>query len=350
MNSRQKATNGLIIALALLAGSATLHAETIYDHPYMADIGWNPPTNGLARIADQSTLIFIGVSETLEPTYTGRIRPLESLKGTLPGQPLVLSWQPSATGISIGSKHLFFVLNDKGTNHVLKEMYIHAGAYDAMRTYGALDGGRDATLMVLRSLTGLPVDHAELSALLVREAQRDEVQRRQTVSFLAADLASPDSVPALTYILEHQGEELPLVAYTLMRLSPDAGTRTVLRALVTEPRMSPWLAANFFCAIAKAHSSSSPALLEEFGNSHPEYQVSCAYTLAELCGTNAIPVIQKWRTVAESSTKEKVSTGWTLNYIPRERMLKDATSFAAKIENQQSVAGYPPQGVGSPEP
>ena len=333
--------------MSLFVGKTTLHAETIYDHPYVADIRWNPPTNGLAQLADQATLIFIGVSETLEPGYTGLIRPLESIKGTLPHQPLVLAWQPSATGISPGSKHLFFVLNDNGTNHVLKEMYIHAGTYDAMRTYAALDGGRDTTLMVVRSLAGQPVDHAALSELLVREAQSDKVQRRQTASLLAADLASPDSIPALTHIVERQGEELPLVAYSLMRLSPDEGTKTVLRALAKDPRISPWLAAHFFHAIAKAKGSNSPALLAGFGKSHPEYQVSCAYTLAQLCGTNAIPIIQKWTVAPESLAKEKVSTGWTLNYIPRETMLKEAMSFAAKPENQQSGGAYFDPAAGS---
>ncbi len=319
-------TTLLGIIISVLLPIPVSWSETIYDKPYMADFPWQPPTQEIKEFIQHSDVIFVGISETLDGSYQGRIKPLEIFKGKLDAATVKLSWQPSATGLASGSRHLFFV-KKKGTEwEVIKEMYIHNNPYDAIRAYGAMDGGREATLSVVKYLSGQHVPSNQLSELLLTEAKHEHNQRRETALLLAIELSDSASIPALQYAAEQEGDARAI--YALVRLDGPRGTECALKYLIDHPECRRDQQAPIFAALARAGNSQVVTALSEFGSAHPEFQVSCAFVMAQLGAEKGISTITQWQHAPDAKMNtERVSTGWQTDDIPRAELLQKALAM-----------------------
>jgi len=144
----------------------------------------------VATAAQNADLIFIGTTKRLDTSayerpghghYSGDFIPEQTIKGSVAEPALTLTWDPSATGLDLGSKHIFLVKRRQGTLEVLKEIYIHMEGFPCCRTYGAMDGGTTITLDAISYLVspkaGLPAGYNDR---LLYELKQESVYRQAT--------------------------------------------------------------------------------------------------------------------------------------------------------------------------
>src|SRR5262245_61726934 len=168
---------GRRVFLAFALCSAVAQAETIYDQPYLGDRVAKTPSRELASQIASADLIVLGRTTKLVEGSSGSaariaatVTPVEVWKGTKPSADLDLEWNASATSLSAGSMHVLLIRNDP-TPRVIREMYVHVPPHDLMRSYGALDGGKDATFRVIKALISSNSSRTGLSDVLLKEAK-----------------------------------------------------------------------------------------------------------------------------------------------------------------------------------
>ncbi|HEY3355806.1 MAG TPA: hypothetical protein VGQ83_21315 [Polyangia bacterium] len=323
-----------IIALTLIVGASTARAETTYDQPYLGDVTWSRPGPSLAALVGQTDVIFIGrtempVLDAAGRRYRGRVQPLEVIKGAVPPRfPAMLSWAPSATELRPGSRHVFFLRRQGEHLLVIQEMYLADSPGETIRAYAALAGGRDATLLVLRRLSGAAVSSSALSSALLAEVRHPAGQRRQTATLLAADLRGPESVPALAEVIRVRGEYLPEAVAALVAIEPQRGVKAALDLLAAR-QLSRLAAAQVYDALARSDRPEIRPQVAAFGDRRPEARVSCAFVLARLAGPAALPTIRAWRDApGAQTTMERVGRGGVVQPVARRELLDRALRLA----------------------
>lgn len=331
--SRHRSLALAAVLACACASAADAGAETIYDQPYLGDRLASPPRRELAAQIAAADLIVVGRTRRLveHPGGAGgaarieaTVDPLEVWKGKRPGGGLALEWTPSATSLSVGSTHVLLVELGR-SSRVLREMYVHAPPYGRMRTFGAMDGDKEATFRVVRALIDPKAPRAGLSDVLLREA-RARGQRGATAARLAIELDASDSIAALTEIVANRGEDYADAAYTLVRLSGAPGIRAVLDSLRGARGPDRIHETDAFAAIAAVGGAAAVPIVSDFGAKHLQFRVSAAFALAKLGGPDARKQIDAWLADPSSAAKERISTGWTVEEPARAELYRRARS------------------------
>jgi hypothetical protein len=329
----------LALAAALCCASATAAgAETIYDQPYLGDPFRGVQTAGVYDLAAQvaaADLIVVGRTTRLVEhkdasgnvdRIEATVDPIEVWKGTKPRGKLDLQWEPSATGLSAGSKHVLLI-DFRGGSRVLREMYVHVPpSFDRIRAYGYLDGDRDTTFRVIRALIDPKASRAGLSDALLREVKAGE-QRAPTAVRLAIDLGASESIAALTEAVSTRGDVYVDTAPALVRLAGASGIKTVLDSLHIPKGIDRVLETHAFAAIAAAGGATAVPIVSDFGTKHPRFRVSAAFALARLGGPSARKQIEAWLAEPSSAAKERMSNGWTDREPTRAELYREALAL-----------------------
>lgn len=326
----------LLVLLVPLANGLALSRG--YEGPYLGagTPRFYEPKREIAAAALAADFVFIGTTRSLDTShyegigrgyYTGEIVPEKMLKSSAAEPLLELAWQPSATGIEAGSRHVFFVKREDGKLKVVKEIFIHEGTYPCCRAYGAMDGGTEVTLDAIAYLAapeaGMPTGHKER---LLAEMQERSVHRQGTAVYLANETRSAECLPGLEYAVANRTEFYPTAIYVSCLIDGAQGAKTALGLLDVPVERNRNETLAIYDAIARAGNAASVGPLKELGDARPEQRVSCAFAIAMIAPERVGPIVKGW--IADGKHKgrsEVVSADWWDNSTyPVDVLLKAA--------------------------
>jgi hypothetical protein len=291
----------------------------------------------LSDAANASDVVFTAVTTRLDLSqyhdgngvYSGTVTPQTVLKGRLAKAELNLVWKPSATGIKPGSSHIFFVRANDGGFDVVKEIYVHKPPYLCSRTYGAYDGGTEATLQSIRLLVTPSEPLPDYPATLTADLKQDSTQRQATAVWLACETLRPECLGPLLFAVRNHVTEYTQAVYGACRLDGEKGARAALKLLLAKDKDKEPVAdeEQVFDAISAAKSPKSVPILDQFGTDHPDYRVSCAFAIREIEPSKLPDVIRRWR--ADGKHKElvhdfRLSDGWFEVSLSADTLLEHA--------------------------
>ncbi len=315
--------NRAVITLAV-AVFTTLFAVAGEGHtqPFVPDLrrfsAHKPMLADAVRSAD---VIFSGVTTKVDVskykgigngTYSGTVNPKTFFKGSLRDDSLSLEWEPSATGIELGSNHIFFIRTKGEDFDVVKEIFVHAPPYMCSRAYWFYDGGTEATLQTIRLLVAPsePVD--TYAATLLADLKQPAVQRQATAVMLACETMRPECLEPLLYAVANHVEDFEHAIFGACRLDGRQGTPKALTLLTSHAEEQSLI----FDAISAAKSPESINILARFGTDNPEYRVSCAFAIKEIDSSTLAEVVRSWRSDgkhAEIKHTFSRGEGWRVN-------------------------------------
>lgn len=293
----------ILATLSLILALGGRAADTL-PQPFVAEgrYRFHPHEKMLSTAVAESDIVFQGRSVSIDlsgydsqkgsGTYSGEVAVTSSLKGQLSTSPLRLRWEPSATGLKAGSKHIFFLRRDGEHFKVLKEIFVHELPHPCCRTYWAYDGGTDSTLHAIRLLIDPKLPDRLFAQSLESDVRTDRVHQQATAVMLACETLRPASLPAMLYAVENHTEDFVHAVYAACQLDGQKGAQSALEHLSASVHHPACLA---FDAIAAAKAPKSVSVLEAFGDTHPEHRVSCAFAIREIDPKTLTATIARWK-------------------------------------------------------
>jgi hypothetical protein len=305
-----------------------------HSQPFVPEIRhFSPHQKMLADAVRSADVIFSGVTTEIDlskyegigkGTYSGTVTPTTFYKGKLEKDCLSLRWEPSATGIEQGSNHLFFIRSEAGNLKVIKEIFVHKSPSSWARTYGAYDGGTEATLQSIRLLVQPSDPAANYAATLLADLKQPAVHRQATAVRLACETLRPECLDPLLHAITHHVEDFEHAIFGACRLDGRQGTTKALKLLDVLPEAQSLI----FDAIASAKSSESIAILVKFGTENPEYRVSSAFAIREIDTSGLPEILRRWREDRKHSalTHTFYRVGWRSDSFSADDLLDKALS------------------------
>lgn len=293
----------IVAALSLTLAAIGRAADTL-PQPFVAEGNYRfrPHEKMLSTAVSESDIVFQGRSVSLDlsgydsqkgnGTYSGEVAVTSILKGKLATAHQRLKWEPSATGIKIGSQHIFFLRRDGEHFKVLKEIFVHELPHPCCRTYWAYDGGTDSTLHAIRLLIDPKLPDQSFAQSLDSDVKTDRVHQQATAVMLAGETLRPASLPALLYAIENHTEDYVHAIYVACQLDGQKGAQSALAHLSSSVHHPACLV---FDAIAAAKAPTSVSVLEAFGDTHPEHRASCAFAIREIDPKSLSVTTARWK-------------------------------------------------------
>lgn len=304
----------LLIGIALIASTTIALAVEAYRdplvNPFVAE-GWSgyglrPPE--LSEAVRQSDVIFIGRTTQAEPglyddklhgmPVSGTVVPESVLKGALAKGEMHLTWGPGAW--ESGTRHIFFIRDSKDGLKTVKAIWLYKDQDTICASpfsYSALPSGRQSTLDSIRILVSpTEVKLKGYAAALMADLEKPSGVLSNNAVWLACEVNRPECLSPLLYAITNHTEYFGDAVYAACRLDGEQGAKAALALVLAHPEER-----HVFGVIASAKNPQSTVVLEQFGDEHPEYRVSCAFAIREIARAKLPEIIRRWREDGEHS-------------------------------------------------